>query len=263
MPKLFFVLIYFITVNISLGQFNESEFLFRAKTIYYSLRLSGLNNFSAWVTSNNFIEKTKEIYDQELYPLEIIWKNPNQIFYIKRPIPILNDDDKQKAVHQLQMDLLQELRGLLIDWQRFYAGNVLDDLPETYLVTLDQDTAFVQFEKYEDGKNMKVKMVFGVNGICIKIITSFPETKEEILVYPGYTMVENKWLANKWTVQILKNGQVESGFVVRLESSKIDNYWIPKKLIMQLKKKGLENTWFIREYTLTNIVLNKDLQILR
>lgn len=263
MYKLNVLSIIFLIVTMAFGQFNESEFLYRTKTIYHSLRLSGLDNFSAWVTSNVFIESTENIYNDELYPLEIIWKNPNQIFYIKRPLPAVANHDNNDMINQLQMNLLNELKGLLIDWQRFYAGNILDDLPETRLITSDQDTVFIQYERYENNGITQVKMVFGLNGICVKIMTRYPETDEEIWIYPGYALVEDKWLANKWTVQMLKHGQVESGFVVRVESAKIETYWIPKRLIMQLKKKGLENTWFIREYRLKNIVLNKDLQILR
>ena len=263
MYRIFFVIIFLSTLTAADGQFNESEFLYRAKTIYHSLRLSGLDNFSGWVTSNNFIERTDNIFNQEVYPFEIIWKNPNQIFYIQRPLPTLENEEQKNVVHQAQMDLLAELKALLIDWQQFYAGNILDDLPENYLITSDQDTVFIQFEKYEDGKNTQAKMVFGINGICVKIKTRFTETNEEVLIYPGYKLVDDKWLLNKWTVQMLTNGQVQSGFVVRLESTKIENYWIPKRIIMQLKKRGLENTWFIREYTLSNIVLNKDLQVLR
>ena len=38
---------------------------------------------------------------------------------------------------------------MLIDWQRFYAGNVLDDLPETHLIYSNRDTAFIQYQKDE------------------------------------------------------------------------------------------------------------------
>ena len=77
MYRIFFVIIFLSTLTAADGQFNESEILYRAKTIYHSLRLSGLDNFSGWVTSNNFIERTDNIFNQEVYPFEIIWKNPN------------------------------------------------------------------------------------------------------------------------------------------------------------------------------------------
>ena len=158
--RLIVIIILLILVNGTLpAQFNESEFIYRVKTMYHSLKLTGLDNFSSWVTSNIFLEATKEISAEELYPLEIIWKNPDLIYYIRRPLPQSNDTLKQKEIQELQMDMIQELQGLLIDWQRFSAGNILDGLPETYLVTTKDDTVSIEFEKFESGKNVKVKML--------------------------------------------------------------------------------------------------------
>ncbi len=257
------VLLLFIFNGIVQAQFNESEFLYRTKTIYHSLRLTELDNFSSWVTSNIFLEASKEISEEEIYPLEIIWKNPNQMYYIKRPLPQAGDDDKQNEIQQLQMDMIQELQGLLIDWQRFSAGNILDDLPETYLVTAIEDTAFLEYEKYKNGKNVKVKMFFGINGLCIKIITEDVHKNEVVYIYPGYILVEDRWICNKWAVQMYQNGQAESEFVVSLKLRKLEDYWIPQRFILQSQKRGKDNTRFIREYMFRNVVLNKDLQVLR
>jgi hypothetical protein len=243
--------------------FNQEEFLSRVKTIYHSLSLSGLDNFSCWITSDIFLEKTKDFYNEEEFPFEIIWKNPNKLFYINRAIPSLTDVEDQKRVEETKKDLLQELKGLFIDWQRFCAGNVLDDLPETHLIYSNQDTAFIRYQKYDSGKNLKVKMFFGVNGLLMKIVTMYPDTREEIFIYPGYRLVENKWLCNKWTVQMLKNGQVDGGFVVKLELKKSDNFWIPVRIIMQLQKKEYDKKLFIRDYKLRNIMLNREIKILQ
>lgn len=77
-------------------------------------------------------------------------------------------------------------------------------------------------------------MFFGINGICIKSVTEFPDTREMMYVYPGFRMVDGKWLSNKWTVQMHKGGDITSGFVVFLESREIEHYWLPQKIILQL-----------------------------
>jgi hypothetical protein len=256
------LLIFFLSSTL-FAQFNEKEFLYRCKTIYHSLRLSGLDNFSSWVTSNIFLEATKDISDEEIYPVEIIWKNPDLIYYIKRPLPQVENDEKQKEIQELQLDMIKVLQGLLIDWQRFSAGNILDDIPETYLISTKKDTVFLEYEHIENGKNVKVKMLFGMNGICLKIITYFSQKNEVMYIYPVYILVENKWICNKWTVQIYQNGQVESGFQVSVKSRKLDNYWIPERLILQLQKRGMDDILYFREYIFKNVVLNKDLQILK
>jgi hypothetical protein len=245
------------------SQFNETEFIYRVKTNYHSLKNTGLDNFSCWVTSNVFMEAAEGISEDEIFPLEIIWKNPDLLYYIKRPLPSTGDQEKQKEIQQHQMDLIRELQGLLIDWQRFFAGNLLDELPETYLITEEGDTVVVEYELYENGKNVKTQIFFGKNGLCLKIFTNYIHLNKLIYVYPGYTMVENKWICNYWRVQIFVNNQVDSGFEISLKSRKLEDYWIPQRLVMQLQKKGIENSVFIRDYKFRNVLLNKDLQILK
>ena len=262
--KLSLILLFiFILSNAILGQFNKSEFLYRCKTIYHSLRLSGLDNFSSWVTSDIFLEATKDISDEEIYPLEIIWKNPNRMYYIKRPLPQVDNMEKQKEIQQLQLNMVQVLQGLLIDWQRFLAGNILDDLPDTYLISTQKDTVVFQYESFESGKNIKVKILFGMNGLCLKIITTDTDKNEITHIYPAYTLVDDKWICNGWTVQIYQNGIVESGFQVSMKSRKLENFWIPQRLTLALQKKEIENSIFYREYIFKNVVLNKDLEIIK
>ena len=174
MAKKYSVLLFFIylTVNVYADSFDKDEFIYRAKTIYHSLRTQGLDNYSCWLTSDLFLEKTQKIYNQELYPLELIWKAPNKLYYIKRPVPVLEDTLQNSETETLRMDMLQAVKGILIDWQRFSAGNILDDLPETYLVTSKDDSVYLTYEIYEDGKPIKVFMHFGKNGLCLKIKVS-------------------------------------------------------------------------------------------
>ena len=251
----------FIIISNLNAQFNESEFIYRVKTIYHSLNLTSLDNFSSWVTSDIFLEAVKDDSKEEVYPVEIIWKNPNLIYYIKRPLPQINDKEKLNEIQQIQVDLIQELQGLLIDWLRFSAGNILDDLSETYLITTKADTVFIEYEKFEDGKNVKVKMLFGKNGLCLKIITTYDYKNEVIIIYPRYALVEDKWMCNGWMLQIYKGGDVDSGFQVSLNSRKVEDYWIPQRLTLQLQKKGIDDAWFMRDYKFRNVVLNKDLKI--
>jgi hypothetical protein len=258
------IIVLFIIYSYPLSaQFNETEFLYKVKTSYHSLKIAGLDNFSSWITSNIFLEATKNFSVEDIYPLEIIWKNPDLLYYIKRPLPDAGSAEKQKELLQHQMDMIRELQGLLIDWQRFFAGNILDELPETYLVTPKEDTVFVEYELFENGKNVKTKMVFGNNGRCLKISTQYTHKNEVIMVYPGYTMVENKWICNYWRVQISQNGKIDSGIELSLKSRKLEDYWIPQRLVMQLQKSGIDSATFLRDYKFRNVVLNKDLQILK
>jgi hypothetical protein len=245
--------------NSSYSQFNQEEFLYRAKTIYHSLGVKGLANFTCWVTSDLFLETTKETYKEEIYPLQLIWKNPNMFYYIKRVLPVQKEGEQNSKAQELQMNMVQMLKGLFVDWQHFCGGNILDDLPESYLITTDADSAFVQYENYENGKLIKVKMTFGLNGICLKVKVEFPDKNEVIVTYPGFKLMGEKWLCTGWTVQTLRNGYVESGFMVKLRSREIENYWIPERLNLQLQKKGADDIRYTRTFMFKNILLNKEL----
>lgn len=258
--RIYILLIIFIFSNSLFSQFKKEEFLYRAKTIYHSLRVQGLENFSCWVTSDLFLEETKETYKDELYPLEIIWKNPNMFYYIKRPIPQLPEIEQNNHINELQINMVQTLKGLIIDWQRFCGGNVLDDLPETYLISNVEDTVIIEHENVENGKPIKVKMLFGLNGICLKISVMFPEKNEIINTYPAFRLAGDKWLCTGWTVQTLKNGSVHSGFVIKLRSKEIENYRIPERMNLQLQTKDAEDMRYMRTYIFKNIVLNKDIK---
>ena len=91
------------------------------------------------------------------------------------------------------------------------------------------------------------------------------DPQKDVFIAPDFVqkMVENKWLCNFWRVQIFKNGTVESGFELNLKSRKVEDYWVPQRLVLQLQKAGIDNTLFIRDYKFRNILLNKDLQILK
>jgi hypothetical protein len=243
--------------------FNQEEFLYRVKTIYHSLRGQGVENYSSWVTSDLFLKRTRPIYNAELYPLELIWSVPNQIYYIKRPVPVIQDSLQIRQTSEWQMDMLQALKGIMIDWQRFFAGNILDEMPETFLVTTRDDSAYISYELNNMGQPVKVRLLFGLNGICLRTYVSYPDKKEEIYTYPSFRLIDNKWLCTGWTVQALKNREVESGYSVKLKFKKLENFWALERIGLQLQDVHKKDIIFTREYIFKNITVNRDLKIVR
>jgi len=161
------------------------------------------------------------------------------------------------------MDMLQALKGIMIDWQRFFAGNVLDEMPETNLVTTRDDSAYISYELPSTGHPAKVKMLFGLNGICLRTKLTYPDIGEEIYTYPAYRLEGDKWLCTGWTVQTLKYGKVESGFSVKLKYKKLEKYWALERIGLQLQAVNKKDIIFTREFIFKNIVINRDIKIVR
>jgi len=261
MKRKFLLLLLLFCYRPVTAQLDTLDFFQKVNSLYYTVESSGLQNFSMWVTSDYYKENIDTSGSFNLYPWEIIWVNPDKIFFIKRPLSITNDSTRIQEVQKLQLDMQQELRGIMIDWQRFYGGALLADLPAHYNLIALQDTIFIHYETVELGKKMEIFQYFGKNGLCFKLRFKYVDSGQEIYIYPEFSYLGNKWLCSGWEVQMLENNEVSSGFIVRIISAKINTIWLPKKIIMQVQTKAAQSMIFNREYSIVNIMINRSLKV--
>ena len=257
----FLVLLIFLCIKVS-AQFDEQEFFNRIKKNYYALELTDLNNFSSWVTSNAFEEASKKIYDEEIYPLELIWVSPNDSYFIRRPIPTISDTAALAKIMEAQSSLQEELKALLIDWSRFYAGRILASMPPDYRLELKEDTVYLSFKDPNEPQLDEVRLLFGRNGLIIQTSLVYSDSSKEILTYPEFKYTGEYWLCTGWRIQIWERGTVSSGFQVKVISDRIGKYWIPSQFQMTLQSQNIRDKLFIRVYNFRNIRINRDIQVL-
>jgi hypothetical protein len=258
--KYFFLLV-MLLYRPSTAQLDTVEFFQRVNSLYYTVESCGLQNFSMWVTSDFFRENIDSAASTQEYPWEIIWVRPNKIFFIKRPLFLTGDSTKFHLAQKLQLEMQQELKGLIIDWQRFYGGSILADLPPHYNLIALQDTILLKYESREQDKKMDVCQYFGQNGVCLKVRFKYVDSGQEIYIYPVFNYIDIKWLCSGWQVQMLENNEVSSGFIVQIFSEKINTCWLPKKIIMQLQTKKTPAIIFKREYEISNIITNRSIKV--
>ena len=255
------IVIYVFQFN-ALAQVNEPEFFKRVNTIYYALELTDLNNFSSWISSNIFEETTKDLYKDEIYPIEFLWVKPNDPYFIRRPLPPIQDSLAAVRVQGAQDELQQELRALLMDWGRFYAGRLLTEMPTDYTLETRADTVLLNFKNYNDPRGSETHILFGLNGLVLQTSVVYRDSSETINTFPEYKYTGEYWLCTGWRVQILKNNEVISGFQVKVISRRIEKYWLPSQFQMELQSKDVRDKIFIRVYNFRNIRINRDIQVL-
>jgi hypothetical protein len=259
----YYIIIMIWLISLINPQINESEFLYRVKTSYYSLQASGIKNYSSWITSDYFKENSKKNFTgNDVYPLELIWISPDKLFFIKRSLPEIKDTTDYNSVNQLILDLLQEIKGIYVDWQRFIGTNLLFNLPKDYLFSSINDTIKLEFQITEKQDVMNITIFFGKNGLCFKIISENLNTNETLYTYPKFDYLDNKWLCSQWQVQIQFNNEITGGFLVRMISEKIEEYYLPVKIVLLVQSKEKKDKIFKRTYNFRNIMVNRDLQIL-
>lgn len=258
---LVFIVIYMFPFD-ALAQVNEPEFFNRVNTSYYALELTDLNNFSSWISSNIFEETTKDLYKDEIYPIEFLWVKPNDPYFIRRPLPPVQDSLAAARAQNAQDDLQQELRALLMDWGRFYAGRLLEDMPTDYILEARADTVLLNFKNYNDPRDSETHILFGLNGLVLQTSIVYKDSSERINTFPEYKYTGEYWLCTGWRVQNLKNSEVISGFQVKVISKRIEKYWLPSQFQMELQSKDIREKIFIRVYKFRNIRINRDIQVL-
>jgi hypothetical protein len=253
--------IYVLQFN-ALAQFSEPEFFNRVNTTYYALELTDLNNFSSWVSSNIFEETAKDLYKDEIYPIEFLWVKPNDPYFIRRPLPPIQESLAEEKVQSAQNELQQELRALIMDWGRFYAGRLLADMPSDYTLETRADTVLLNFKNYKDPRDSETHILFGPNGLVLQTSVVYRDSSERINTFPEYKYTGEYWLCTGWRVQILKKDEVISGFRVKVISKRIEKYWLPSQFQMELQSKDIQDKIFIRVYNFRNIRINRDIQVI-
>lgn len=258
-----FYLIFVILVfsgNIK-AQFDEQAFFNRANSIYYNLSSSEINNFSVLITSDYFEFKTQEyINHDEFSPIQFVWINPRELHFNRTTFPENTDSLQRSNILQLQNEMFQELRGILMDWQRFLGGNLLFDLPEKYVLSTNGDTVKVIFDSFENNMPIQMKFSFGKNAVCFKIETIYKNIDQTIITYPIFTLFEKKWLCTSWRVKIMQNGIINSGFNVDLKSGKHKDYWLPIQAVIQVQTRQKINQTFTRLYKFRGLEVDKNLK---
>jgi hypothetical protein len=263
MKRIGLILFFIWSGSEGFAQLDSVSFLQKVKSSYYSVQSTALPNFSQWVTSDYFRERMKGVLGEGEYPLEMIWIGPDRLFFIKLPLLSAIDSIQSDAVQNLQLEMQQELKGILIDWQRFYGGEILSGVPPRSVCSLSssRDTVLIKFEIMEQEQKIDVCFYFGENGLCLKLKLHYRESARDILIYPTFDYIDGRWLCSGWQTQIIENGDVQSGFLVQIVSEKVDRYWLPKKLNMQLQTTKIKDVVYKREYYFANTLLNRSIQL--
>lgn len=237
-----------------MAQFDEPEFFKKINENYYNLEDSEIDNFSAWITSGKFLEITAGFYNQEIFPLELIWVKPNDIYFIRRPVPILADSIKNDQAIRAQRDMQLNLRNLLDNWLRFYAGRLLTDMPVTYQITSQGDSVTLFFSHTDESFQTNTRMIFSQKGLLKRLEQSFPDSAVQTIIQPEYKFTGEFWICTGWQVSIPGKETYE----VKITSQKTGKMWVPEKLSVYYKRvdKTEDN------YNFRNVRINRDIQVL-
>lgn len=265
MKKILLSIILIVTVIIAKSPaqekgFDEQAFFANMQTSYYALAGTGIQNFVALVSSARMQTFAQQFWkNKEVFPLQLIWFNPNKIYISQQGVPSI-----PKGKYQEYQDLLKglktQVKGLLVDLQRFYFQGLYNSISGDYILKHNDKEVQITQMQHIGKLTTKLKYLFGLNGLLLYNEISYSSQNKLITVYPKFRTVKNKWLCDGWSVQTYINGQVESGFNLKLTSQLVNNVYVPVDITLEVQKAEKKGQTFVDQLIFRNYLFNQSIQ---
>lgn len=263
---LFYIALIFLVTNSQLKaqqvSFNEQEFFNHLSDSYYTLSGTGSKNFVALVTSLKMETLAEELWkNKEIFPLQLIWFNPNKIYISQKGVPKI-PKDKYKEYQEVVNGLKMQLKGVLLDLQRFYLMGLYNSISGDYILKHNEEAVQITQVQTSGDTEIRSKYLFGLNGLCLFNEIVYPSEKKVITIEPHFKTVKSKWLCTGWKVQTVINGEVNSGFDLVIDNVFVNNVWVPAQINIEVQKADAKGKTFFDQIKLKNYLFNQPVQLM-
>jgi hypothetical protein len=254
------MILFFQPVFSQENSFDEQSFFLKLENSYYTLTNTKTKNLKALVTSANFSKYAKNTWDNsEIFPLELIWFNPDKIYITEKGLPT-SQQDYEKTM-EMTVTLKRQLKGILVDLQRFYFSGIYKSIPNNYQIRNNEQAVQITYEAGEGSTYTKVKQLFGLNGLLLGIEVYHSAEKKMITVKPEFKTVKTKWLCVGWEVQTSLDGQIKNGFKLKIENRFVNDVWVPSEIGIEVQKADMPGQTFYDVISIKNYLFNQPLEL--
>ena len=255
-------LISFSRLSAQQAAFDEKEFFSHLRDSYYTLSSTGTRNFMALVTSLKMETLAQELWkNKEIFPLQLIWFNPNKIYISQKGVPTI-PKGKYKEYQEVLNGLKVQLKGVLLDLQRFYFEGLYNSIAGDYTLQHNEEAVQITQIHKTGGVEVKTKHLFGLNGLCLYNEIVYPKEQKVITIEPHFKTVKSKWLCTGWTVQTVINGEVNSGFNLLIDNVFVGNVWAPAQINIEVQKADAKGKTFYDVIKLKNYLFNQSIELM-
>jgi len=241
--------------------FNEQDFFNRIKTSYYNLSDTGLQNFTALVTNEQMQVFASEAWDNsEIFPLQLIWFNPDKLYLSQHGTPKL-EENKYLEYQEIVNGLKTQLRGILLDLQRFYLRGLYDSIGPDYVLQHNEEAVQINFINKDQSGETRIKYLFGYNGLNVLIQLEYPQQKKQIVIYPKFKTVKNKWLCTGWSVQTYLKDEIINGYNLTIQNKFVNDLWVPGEILIEVQKSEIKGQKYYDQIILRNYLFNQSIKL--
>lgn len=239
--------------------FDEKLFFENIKTSYYSLESTNTKNISVLLTNFETESFAKQEWkNPEIFPLQLMWLSPDRMFLSQQGVPSLTDSSKKRYT-ALVNNLKSQITDILFDLKRFYFSDIYTNISEKYNVLNKEDVVQVTFSSIIDADTTYFEYYFGLNGLCLKIISFTPSSNIKVETIPYFETRKTKWIIGGWEVKMYSNNDIRTGYSVKLNFKDKKNIWIPAEIILSIQKKSALGKTFNEVIKFRNFLFNQSL----
>jgi len=258
LTSIYFLLIFF---SVGLSQQSWEQFRNEKKGYYSTLEGSSVENFSCLVSSSDYILFINDKADSAYYfPLKVIWLKDGRTYSILQPFPPAMTDSMQARLINKVEQLKKILKGTLSDWQQLSLFTPFYDIPKNATVAFGEDTVGVSYPFTEDNKAISLNKTFTRGGQLARV--RWTTSNLEIVTYPYYRALENKWVCRGWESQFYHNGEITSGLAVELELKRVDDAWLPARFQIAAQSQNNPTQKSVMLLYLKDYILNQKIEII-
>jgi len=239
--------------------FDEKTFFENLRTSYYSLESTDIKNISTLVTNLTTESFAKQEWkNPEIFPLQLIWLSPDRLFLSQQGVPSLRDSSKEKY-STLVNNLKAQITDILFDFKRFYFSDIYSNISENYRAVSSEDIVQVTFHSVINTDTTYHEYFFGLNGLCLRIVTFTPSTNVTIETIPYFKTSKTKWIISGWEVKMYSNNEINTGYFVELKFKEKENIWIPSEIVLSVQRKREIGKTFNEVLMFRNFLFNQSL----
>jgi len=244
----------------SVNSFDEKKFFENLKTSYYSLQATDTKNITVLLTNISTEEfAMREWKNPEIFPLQLMWLSPDRLFLSQQGAPTLSDSS-QKVYTDLVNSLKSQITDILFDLKRFYFSDIYNFISEDYEVINKKDVVKVTFNSVVNTDTTYFQYFFGLNGLCLKILSFTPSQNLTVEVNPSFKTSKTKWIIAGWEVKMHRNNEISTGYFAELKFKEKENIWFPSEIILTVQRKTELGKTFNEVLKFRNLLLNQSLQ---
>lgn len=241
--------------------FEEKQFFSDLRNSYYNLNDTNIQNFTALVTSLKMENFAKDVWkNEEIFPIQIIWFKPDRIYLAQQGIPTL-PEDKYKEYQELVEGIKQQVKAILLNFERFYITGIYYSINSTYNITHNDKYVWITSNAKNEDSDVPVKYTMGRNGLCLEIEIFYPSQNKKIIISPTFKIIKTKWLCTGWKVQNLIAEEPVSGYSLEISYNEYQSIWIPIQILINVQKKEEPGTTYYDVIKFKNYMFNQPLEL--